>query len=61
MQTSFMKLTLELLDQVAYWANYKIYLGGPDHLALPLALICFFAVSLLVLIAYTLKERFRRN
>ena len=61
MQTGVLKLALELLDQLSYWANYKIYLGGPDHLALPLALVCFLALSLLVLIAYSLRERYRKN
>ncbi len=50
------KLVMALLDQVAYWANYQIHLGGPDNLALPLGLLAVLAVSLTILVIYTAKH-----
>jgi hypothetical protein len=57
MQMNFLKQIFGLLDIISSWANYRIYLGGPDHLALPLGLLAMMLASLLILIAYSVTQR----
>ncbi len=61
MAIDLLSLPLWFLNQVSYWANYKIQFTGLDTFSLPLGLIGMLGFSILLLEFYSWREFFKRK
>ncbi len=61
MLMDMLNIVLDILNWVAYWANYRVHFTAPEDFTLPLALVGMLGFSLLILGCYSWREFIKRK